>query len=554
MPRFLAVTILVIALLLPTTALAQTTGRSADLLDGRAVPPLPAPSTDVTLGVPAADMIRGAATDGFELLGHEPLGNRGMNAAIAVHDGYVYVGSRTDGQPQHLNPGIQVVDATDPTAPTVVGEITEGLAADVSHTSRELRVWPQRDLLVVLNFGCSSILHACAGSEARSSSSFDLFDISGDRAAAPVLIDTYAPPATPHEFFLWVDPEAPSDRALLFWTAPTSSRTRPSMYVTDISGAGTGEFDSTSWVADFPGRALASGEAEDRRLHSIGVSADGRTTHLAFLGAGYLALDTSQVIDRAPAPEITLLTPAGNRAAWTNPGAHTSVPVPGTDRVLVTDEVYGDLVTPIAGGTHGCPWGWLRTLDVSDLSAPTVTAEYRLPENQPGFCEELVEGSPAGTAATSYSAHNPTVTGDLAFITWHSAGLQVVDISDPDQPTFAAQFKPEPLDAVVTEDPALGLGLDKVIMWSYPVISDGLVYVVDVRNGLYILRYTGPHAEEVAGIDFLESNSNVGDALLLDPVALPTDSAGLERPAAVVLVATLLMGLSAWRRRRPTSA
>ena len=36
-------------------------------------------------------------------VGHEPLRNRGMNAAIAVHEDYAYVGSRTDGG--HADPG-----------------------------------------------------------------------------------------------------------------------------------------------------------------------------------------------------------------------------------------------------------------------------------------------------------------------------------------------------------------------------------------------------------------------------------------------------------------
>jgi hypothetical protein len=40
-------------------------------------------------------------------------------------------------------------------------------------------------------------------------------------------------------------------------------------------------------------------------------------------------------------------------------------------------------------------------------------------------------------------------------------------------------------------------------MWSYPIIK-GLIYVVDIRNGLYILRYTGPHASEVARVRYLE--------------------------------------------------
>jgi hypothetical protein len=49
-------------------------------------------------------------------------------------------------------------------------------------------------------------------------------------------------------------------------------------------------------------------------------------------------------------------------------------------------------------------------------------------------------------------------------------------------------------------------------MWSYPIIRDGLIYVVDIRNGLYVLRYPDPHADEVANVGFLDGNSNSGDA------------------------------------------
>jgi len=38
-----------------------------------------------------------------------------------------------------------------------------------------------------------------------------------------------------------------------------------------------------------------------------------------------------------------------------------------------------------------------------------------------------------------------------------------------------------------------------------------VVYVIDIRNGLYILRYTGPHSDEVEETKFLEGNSNIGD-------------------------------------------
>lgn len=64
---------------------------------------------------------------------------------------------------------------------------------------------------------------------------------------------------------------------------------------------------------------------------------------------------------------------------------------------------------------------------------------------------------------------------------------------------------------MTTEDPLLSSGLDKVVMWSYPVIQDRLIYVVDVRNGLYVLEYGGPYQDEVRSIGFLEGNSNLGD-------------------------------------------
>ena len=52
------------------------------------------------------------------------------------------------------------------------------------------------------------------------------------------------------------------------------------------------------------------------------------------------------------------------------------------------------------------------------------------------------------------------------------------------------------------------LGSYPVRMWSYPIVRDGLIYVVDIRNGLYVLKYTGPRASRVAAIDFAQGNAN----------------------------------------------
>jgi len=149
-------------------------------------------------------------------------------------------------------------------------------------------------------------------------------------------------------------------------------------------------------------------------------------------------------------------------------------------------------------------------LDVKNPKKPKVVAEYKLPQNDPDFCSTDVP-----RPSSSYSAHNPTVTEHLAFLTWHSGGLQAIDVSNPKKPAQAAEFVPDPLLVVEQEDPVLSSGQDKVVMWSFPVIQDGLIYVVDLRNGLFILEYEGPFEKEVGKTRFLEGNSNLGDAVEL---------------------------------------
>ena len=158
---------------------------------------------------------------------------------------------------------------------------------------------------------------------------------------------------------------------------------------------------------------------------------------------------------------------------------------------------------------HGCPWGWVRVIDIKNPAAPKVASEFRLPVNDPNTCAST---APDREHLSSFSAHNPTLTEHLAILTWHSAGLQAIDMTDPRQPKSAAQFVPQPLPAVQTEDPALSSGRDKVVMWSFPVIKDGLIYAIDLRNGLYILKYKGPYEAEVANAKYLDGNSNSGTA------------------------------------------
>jgi hypothetical protein len=425
-----------------------------------------------------------ASAPQFELVGHDPVLNRGMNAGLALHRGFAYIGNRPDASQGRMNSGVLVVAIDDPSRPRVIGEIdADEDAAGLS--SRELRVWPQAELLIAMNVTCEAGLHRCARPTAPPSINF--FDI----ASAPRPTASFRPRIEPHEMFLWVDPN--SDKAFLFLSTNATSADLPDLLVIDISRARAGEVrEIAAWNAEESGEVRSSG-GYPARLHSLSVSPDGRRGYVAHWGGGFQILDTSEVAEAKPKPNIRLVTEAGG-LRWGGP-AHSAVKVPGRPLVVLSDEAQ-----------DGCPWGWVRVFDVSDEARPTLAGQFRAEQNREAGCADLTA---SGAANQSHTSHNPTVLSNLALVTWHAAGLQAIDLENPRRPRPAGSFVPEPVESVATEDPALTGGGKGVALWSYPIIKDALIYVVDVRNGLYVLKYQGRWAEEVSAMQFAEGNSNI---------------------------------------------
>ena len=432
----------------------------------------------------------------FELVGHSPLENRGMNAALAVHGDYAYVGSRTDGKPANenlTNAGVLVVDVSKPDAPEVVHRIGPPHEGHEGETSREMRVWRSQDLLIVMNLGsnCSFLIHACSPRTVEDN--FRFYDIRGKNGAEPKFIAEYKPSRDPHEFYIWEDPKN-EKRALMFMSTPNAPGSE--VLVTDISKARQKKFTEIG---------MMPAAVNDGYAHSMSLTNDGRRMFVPYNSGGFIVVDSSQFAAGKKKPKFRLLTPPDKRADWDGP-SHSSVKLFGQPYVLNTDEMYGEALRALGSG--GCPWAWARMIDVRKPSTPKVVAEYKLPENEEDFCT-----TDPPRPSESFSAHNPTLTKNLAFISWHAGGLQAVDLTNPRKPRQVAEWVPEPIPFVVTEDPALSIGLERVAVWSYPIIQDGLIYVVDIRNGLYILKYSGAFAKEVKNVDFIEGNSNQGDAL-----------------------------------------
>jgi hypothetical protein len=482
----------------------------------------------------------------FILIGSNPLVNppgsrmsasglpRGMNAALGVAKNCAYVGSRNGLQ------DVLIVDISDPAHPKVAGSIPGVPLA----TSRELKALEDLDMLIVGHFALG------AGGPTGENptdvpgvvNNFRIYNISD--CTRPVLRTEFDLGSSVwHEFFLWRDPRNP--RRVLAYISFIGGMAVPDLRVWDLTDAQNGvqprqvasftlhpavpaseRVDPAAFdPAHFPFRAtdlsdrvhvrfLFAGrfgpqppDSVSNLLHSMSVSEDGTRVYMANLNAGFFILDSSNLADEARArtcvPNTVTVDATSNRDPnlclrklnpdpsarldWHPPQpniTHTAVRIPGRSLVLVGDE---------RNGTTTCPWAWYRIVDVSSEMNPRIVpnSEMLLPENRPENCRLGGPGDPKHLR--EFSSHNMTPFRNIGFVTWYSGGLRAWDYADPEAPREVGVFVPRPQERVqfpFRDSP-------DVWAWSYPVVRNGLIYFVDMRNGLYVVRYTGPRNDEV---------------------------------------------------------
>jgi hypothetical protein len=123
-----------------------------------------------------------------------------------------------------------------------------------------------------------------------------------------------------------------------------------------------------------------------------------------------------------------------------------------------------------------------RLLSMFPLPKPPKNAPYK------DFCDK---GGRFGPHNTNQEIHLPDVEqpGDLIYLTYFNAGLQVYDIKDPHMPVISGYFIPP--------QPTKRAGLHPkttLVTQTEDVLVDtrGYIYVDDKQWGVFILRYSGP--------------------------------------------------------------
>lgn len=307
----------------------------------------------------------------------------------------------------------------------------------------ELRVLPAQHLLVVADM--TSVVNLLT---------FDISDCSSPQPLGSLVLESQ-----PHEFFLWSN--AAHTRA--FVAADLAGP--PDLLVIDLDDP-TAPVEIARWSAADDGLTGP--------LHSVSVNAAGDTVYLSLSAQGLAVADLEL-------PIIQVRRQADESPALASfPGAHSAVSFSGAAFAVLTAEFYD------------CPFGGLAIAQLFDPAQPEIVAHVGLRENR---CEDT-----PGEAV--FSAHNPLVIDNLVFVSWYAGGLVALDVSDPFQPVLVGRFVPSGRGAAAESY----VGDYPVQMWSYPIVRDGLIYIVDIQSGLYVLRYTGPGAEAVEQIALAEGN------------------------------------------------
>jgi hypothetical protein len=268
-------------------------------------------------------------------------------------------------------------------------------------------------------------------------------------------------------------------------------------------------------IRDFglPGQEPGATGPVPTELH--GAISLGRDANRVYVGYGTNKAGVVQILDRKkllegpkePTPENLRYPEIARINLAPFAGAHTALPMLHMPIAEFGKEKQGNTrdIIMIVGEmlTNACQ-GWRQMVyfaDVTIESQPMVVANWTAHEDTGHFCERG-----AGARFGSHSVNEsmaPVFFKKLAFVTYFSGGVRMVDVRDPYQAREVGYFVPAITKATdyrcATIDGVRGCSTTN---WTNNVETDdrGYVYITDRNNtGLHILEVTGePRA--IAGL------------------------------------------------------
>ena len=363
------------------------------------------PETDIQGRVPLADHESGRAAEGYTC-NTEQIGSFEMPNPTGTVGGFKverYVDEAGNECAYYdttlLSPtnifdgeaGVNVMDMSDPANPVRTARLTT-----------PAMISPHESLVVSQERG---VLAAVLGNPAFNIGVVDLYDISQD-CRAPVFKSS-----TPVGVFGHESGMAPDGKT--FYSASPGTSTIVAVDITNLS------LPVPIWRGDYDS-------------HGLSISNSGDRAYVAGTGSGLIVLDTSEVQDRVPNPQVQEIS----RLTWDSmsiPQNAIPVKIDGEPYVVEIDEFGGQ--SEVGAG---------RIISIEDETKPKVVSNLRLDVHQPKNFAEQADDPGADNPLQSYAGHYCNVPQrkdpGIVACSYILSGLRVFDIRDPKNPKEIAYF------------------------------------------------------------------------------------------------------------------
>ena len=403
--------------------------------------------------------MHGYRAEAFDLVAYHDLdGKPGFKLALQVTDDrwYLFV-------TRFWEPGITVLDVTDPGDPRTVG-VVPGV------DDQNVSTW---QVQVADGTLVQSLEHRPApwGGDpaAATAEGLRLWDVSD--ATSPRHLSSYGFGAqgTHRNFYgggrlLHATPSVPGFEGNIYVILDVEDREHP--------------HEVGRWF--LPEQYVAGGATPTRRSSLHGPAYPfGDRAYLPYGAAGMVVLDISD----PSCPRLVSRLDIG--AAFSSKIAmHTAIPLPERGLVVVNTEAIAELSQE--------PYNFAGLVDVSDETEPRLLSLLPPPVPPAGadYPNFQRRGGRYGPHNQHHHQGNPHLfdSDRIVYLTWFNAGLRVYDIEDPYLPREIGFFLPDDPEERRGLLPRTGL-----VTQSEDVLVDarGYAYLTDKNHGLHIVRFTG---------------------------------------------------------------
>jgi hypothetical protein len=402
--------------------------------------------------------VHGYTADNIDLIGYHDL--REMPAfklALQVVDGRWYLYAT-----RFWEPGIWMLDVTDPARPEIVGAI-------VATDDPLVATW---QVQVADGLLLGSLEHRpppWGGDPARATDEgIVLYDVRDPSSPVEVARHRFGASGTHRNFW--------AGGRYVHATAAVPGYGGNIYVVLDI-GDPTTPREVGRWA--LPDQRYHGGERPPRRISLHGPAyPHGDRCYLPYGAAGAVILDISDVTAPRLVSRLDIGAAFASRIAM-----HTVIPLPERGLAVVNTEAIAELSAE--------PYNFAGIVDISDDTAPRLMSLLPPPVPHAGapYPNFQTRGGRFGPHNQHHHQGDPHLfkSDQVVYLTWFNAGLRVYDIRDPWLPREIASFLPD--------DPQERRGLlptTALVTQSEDVLVDarGYAYVTDKNHGLHIVRCT----------------------------------------------------------------